>query len=154
MYSIKQNLKRFSATAVPMLKHFVFQSLNMLEYKLENLLEFCGSVSLHMCFLCSRSSSRPPYYPREADSPPKHVREVHRVEHHESKCTHVCSRRGEPGSERSIWVKSNESSSSRSCCVTGLTLVSVSSQLSPSLCGYWTDRFSAVYRLHFSQLRL
>ncbi|XP_070765352.1 MARVEL domain-containing protein 3 [Enoplosus armatus] len=40
------------------------------------------------------SSSRPPYYPREADSPPKHVREVPRVEHHESKCTHICSRRG------------------------------------------------------------
>ncbi|XP_044056336.1 MARVEL domain-containing protein 3 isoform X1 [Siniperca chuatsi] len=42
----------------------------------------------------SRSSSRPPYYPREANSPPKHVREVPRVEHHESKCTHICSRRG------------------------------------------------------------
>ncbi|XP_044056337.1 MARVEL domain-containing protein 3 isoform X2 [Siniperca chuatsi] len=41
-----------------------------------------------------RSSSRPPYYPREANSPPKHVREVPRVEHHESKCTHICSRRG------------------------------------------------------------
>ncbi|KAM8744965.1 MARVEL domain-containing protein 3 isoform 1-T6 [Acanthopagrus schlegelii] len=41
-----------------------------------------------------RSSSRPPYYPREADSPPKHVREVPRVEHHESKCTNICSRRG------------------------------------------------------------
>ncbi|XP_042369425.1 MARVEL domain-containing protein 3 [Plectropomus leopardus] len=41
-----------------------------------------------------RSSSRPPYYPREADSPPKHAREVPRVEHHESKCTHICSRRG------------------------------------------------------------
>ncbi|XP_070688892.1 MARVEL domain-containing protein 3 [Pempheris klunzingeri] len=41
-----------------------------------------------------RSSSRPPYYPREGDSPPKHVREVPRVEHQESKCTHVCSRRG------------------------------------------------------------
>ncbi|XP_054459432.1 MARVEL domain-containing protein 3 [Anoplopoma fimbria] len=40
------------------------------------------------------SSSRPPYYPREADSPPKHVREVPRVEHHESKCSHICSRRG------------------------------------------------------------
>ncbi|XP_071342630.1 MARVEL domain-containing protein 3 [Trachinotus anak] len=41
-----------------------------------------------------RSSSRPPYYPREADSPPKRVRDVPQVEHHESKCTHVCSRRG------------------------------------------------------------
>ncbi|XP_008282288.1 MARVEL domain-containing protein 3 [Stegastes partitus] len=41
-----------------------------------------------------RSSSRPPYYPEEADYPPKHVREVPRVEHHESKCTNVCSRRG------------------------------------------------------------
>ncbi|XP_070816781.1 MARVEL domain-containing protein 3 [Chaetodon trifascialis] len=41
-----------------------------------------------------RSSSRPPYYPREADPPPKHVREAPRVEHHESKCTHMCSRRG------------------------------------------------------------
>ncbi|KAM9357647.1 MARVEL domain-containing protein 3 isoform 1-T2 [Symphorus nematophorus] len=41
-----------------------------------------------------RSSSRPPYYPRDADSPPTHVREVPRVEHHESKCTNICSRRG------------------------------------------------------------
>ncbi|XP_030289400.1 MARVEL domain-containing protein 3 [Sparus aurata] len=41
-----------------------------------------------------RSSSRPPYYPREADSPPKHVQELPRVDHHESKCTNICSRRG------------------------------------------------------------
>ncbi|KAG7220030.1 hypothetical protein INR49_000679, partial [Caranx melampygus] len=45
-----------------------------------------------------RSSSQPPYYPREADSPPppRRVRErdVPRVEHHDSKCTNVCSRRG------------------------------------------------------------
>nr|XP_046248083.1 MARVEL domain-containing protein 3 [Scatophagus argus]XP_046248084.1 MARVEL domain-containing protein 3 [Scatophagus argus]XP_046248085.1 MARVEL domain-containing protein 3 [Scatophagus argus]XP_046248086.1 MARVEL domain-containing protein 3 [Scatophagus argus]XP_046248087.1 MARVEL domain-containing protein 3 [Scatophagus argus] len=41
-----------------------------------------------------RSSSRPPYYPRESNAPPKHVREVPRVDHHESKCTHICSRRG------------------------------------------------------------
>ncbi|XP_068581192.1 MARVEL domain-containing protein 3 [Cebidichthys violaceus] len=41
-----------------------------------------------------RSSSRPPYYPSEADSSPKRAREAPRVEHHESKCTHICSRRG------------------------------------------------------------
>ncbi|XP_044217491.1 MARVEL domain-containing protein 3 [Thunnus albacares] len=41
-----------------------------------------------------RSSSRPPYYPRETDHHPHHVRDVPRVEHHESKCTHICSRRG------------------------------------------------------------
>ncbi|KAM6938177.1 MARVEL domain-containing protein 3 isoform 1-T3 [Lycodopsis pacificus] len=41
-----------------------------------------------------RSSSRPPYYPSEADSPPRHAREAPQVEHHESKCTHICSRRG------------------------------------------------------------
>ncbi|XP_034530939.1 MARVEL domain-containing protein 3 [Notolabrus celidotus] len=42
-----------------------------------------------------RSSSRPPYYPRENDAPPKHhARDVPRVEHHDSKCTNVCSRRG------------------------------------------------------------
>ncbi|XP_041646375.1 MARVEL domain-containing protein 3 [Cheilinus undulatus] len=44
-----------------------------------------------------RTSSRPPYYPRESDSPSKHhrdVRDVPRVEHHESKCTSICSRRG------------------------------------------------------------
>ncbi|XP_020512457.2 MARVEL domain-containing protein 3 [Labrus bergylta] len=42
-----------------------------------------------------RSSSRPPYYPREADSPPKHQgRDVPRVEHHDSQCTNICSRRG------------------------------------------------------------
>ncbi|KAM7387770.1 hypothetical protein PAMP_023987 [Pampus punctatissimus] len=37
-----------------------------------------------------RSSSRPPYYPREDE----HVRDVPRVEHQDSKCTHICSRRG------------------------------------------------------------
>ncbi|XP_031725614.1 MARVEL domain-containing protein 3 [Anarrhichthys ocellatus] len=42
----------------------------------------------------NRSSSRPPYYPSEADSPPSYAREAPRVEHHESKCTHICSRRG------------------------------------------------------------
>ncbi|XP_053178286.1 MARVEL domain-containing protein 3-like [Scomber japonicus] len=41
-----------------------------------------------------RSSSRPPYYPRESDYPPQHEREVPRVEHHDSKCTNICSRRG------------------------------------------------------------
>ncbi|XP_062279680.1 MARVEL domain-containing protein 3-like [Scomber scombrus] len=41
-----------------------------------------------------RSSSRPPYYPRESDHPPQHEREVPRVEHHDSKCTNICSRRG------------------------------------------------------------
>ncbi|XP_028299695.1 MARVEL domain-containing protein 3 [Gouania willdenowi] len=44
-----------------------------------------------------RSSSRPPYYPREDEAPPKHVREQRdfpRVEHSDSKCTHICSRRG------------------------------------------------------------
>ncbi|CAN9500762.1 unnamed protein product [Ophioblennius macclurei] len=41
-----------------------------------------------------RSSSRPPYYPREANPPPKHHRDAPRVEHQESKCTHMCSRRG------------------------------------------------------------
>ncbi|XP_039984913.1 MARVEL domain-containing protein 3 [Xiphias gladius] len=39
-------------------------------------------------------SSRPPYYPRDADPPPKHVREVPRVERHDSSCTNICSRRG------------------------------------------------------------
>uniref|UniRef100_A0AAQ4QSL8 Si:ch211-191a24.4 n=3 Tax=Gasterosteus aculeatus TaxID=69293 RepID=A0AAQ4QSL8_GASAC len=42
----------------------------------------------------SRSSSRPPYYASEADSPPDRAREAPRVEHRESKCTHICSRRG------------------------------------------------------------
>lgn len=42
-----------------------------------------------------RSSSRPPYYGSESDSPPRHhTRDVPRVEHHESKCTNICSRRG------------------------------------------------------------
>ncbi|CAF95245.1 unnamed protein product [Tetraodon nigroviridis] len=41
-----------------------------------------------------RSSSRPPYYPPEADPPPRPVRDVPRAEHRESRCTHVCSRRG------------------------------------------------------------
>ncbi|XP_068175370.1 MARVEL domain-containing protein 3 [Antennarius striatus] len=41
-----------------------------------------------------RSSSRPPYYPREADPPPKPHRDVPRVEHHQSTCTNICSRRG------------------------------------------------------------
>ncbi|XP_076010480.1 MARVEL domain-containing protein 3 [Genypterus blacodes] len=41
-----------------------------------------------------RSSSRPPYYPRETTPTPKHTRDAPRVEHHESKCTHICSRRG------------------------------------------------------------
>ncbi|XP_029355353.1 MARVEL domain-containing protein 3 [Echeneis naucrates] len=34
------------------------------------------------------SSSRPPHYPKEAHSPPT------QVERHDSKCTHICSRRG------------------------------------------------------------
>lgn len=40
------------------------------------------------------SSSRPSYYPREADPPPRHLRDVPRVEQHDSKCTNICSRRG------------------------------------------------------------
>lgn len=42
-----------------------------------------------------RSSSQPPYYPREA-APSRNGRDVPRVEHRESdsKCTHMCSRRG------------------------------------------------------------
>ncbi|KAM4740075.1 MARVEL domain-containing protein 3 isoform 1-T2 [Anableps anableps] len=40
------------------------------------------------------SSSRPPYYPREADPPPRYVRDSPRVEHQDSKCTNICSRRG------------------------------------------------------------
>ncbi|AWP10480.1 putative MARVEL domain-containing protein 3-like [Scophthalmus maximus] len=43
----------------------------------------------------SSPSSRPPYYPREVDSPPQRVRDVPpRAEQHDSKCTHICSRRG------------------------------------------------------------
>ncbi|XP_056133833.1 MARVEL domain-containing protein 3 [Lampris incognitus] len=41
-----------------------------------------------------RSSSRPPYYPRDTTPPPKHARDVPREEHRDSKCTHICSRRG------------------------------------------------------------
>ncbi|KAM8875448.1 MARVEL domain-containing protein 3 isoform 2-T10 [Spinachia spinachia] len=41
-----------------------------------------------------RSSSRPPYLPSEARSPPDRARDAPRVEHNESKCTHICSRRG------------------------------------------------------------
>ncbi|XP_072245040.1 MARVEL domain-containing protein 3 [Leuresthes tenuis] len=41
-----------------------------------------------------RSSSRPPYYPREADPAPKYSREVPRVEQSNSSCTNICSRRG------------------------------------------------------------
>ncbi|XP_071397442.1 MARVEL domain-containing protein 3 [Centroberyx affinis] len=41
-----------------------------------------------------RASSRPPYYPRDTTPPPKHVRDVPREEHRDSKCTHICSRRG------------------------------------------------------------
>ncbi|XP_029989096.1 MARVEL domain-containing protein 3 [Sphaeramia orbicularis] len=41
-----------------------------------------------------RSSSRPPYYPREAGPPPRDARDAHPVEHQESKCIHICSRRG------------------------------------------------------------
>ncbi|KAM3619719.1 uncharacterized protein V6R79_012519 [Siganus canaliculatus] len=42
-----------------------------------------------------RSSSRPPYYPRESDPPPRHVREhAPHVEHRGSTCTHICSKRG------------------------------------------------------------
>lgn len=57
-------------------------------------------VHLLPVFLCSRSSSRPPYYPREAESPHRHVRDVPRVERHDSKCLHICSRRGESGPQR------------------------------------------------------
>lgn len=43
-----------------------------------------------------RSSSQPPYYPREAAHSSRNGRDVPRVEHRESdsKCTHMCSRRG------------------------------------------------------------
>ncbi|XP_020793798.1 MARVEL domain-containing protein 3 isoform X2 [Boleophthalmus pectinirostris] len=43
-----------------------------------------------------RSSSQPPYYPREDSRSSKNGRDVPRVEHRESdsKCTHMCSRRG------------------------------------------------------------
>lgn len=41
-----------------------------------------------------RSSSRPPYYPREAGPPPRDVHNAHPVEHQESKCAYICSRRG------------------------------------------------------------
>ncbi|XP_072295418.1 MARVEL domain-containing protein 3 [Eucyclogobius newberryi] len=43
-----------------------------------------------------RSSSQPPYYPREAAHSSNNGRDVPRVEHRESdsKCTHMCSRRG------------------------------------------------------------
>ncbi|MEQ2249452.1 hypothetical protein ILYODFUR_029418 [Ilyodon furcidens] len=40
------------------------------------------------------SSSRPPYYPREADRPPRHQRDMRQEEHHDSRCTNICSRRG------------------------------------------------------------
>ncbi|KAF7642583.1 hypothetical protein LDENG_00255370, partial [Lucifuga dentata] len=41
------------------------------------------------------SSSQPPYYPTEtAPPPPKHARDVPRVEQRDSKCTHICSSRG------------------------------------------------------------
>ncbi|XP_047442549.1 uncharacterized protein si:ch211-191a24.4 [Mugil cephalus] len=41
-----------------------------------------------------RTSSRPPYYPRESDSSHRHSRDAPRAERHDSKCTHICSRRG------------------------------------------------------------
>ncbi|XP_077450702.1 MARVEL domain-containing protein 3 isoform X1 [Stigmatopora argus] len=41
-----------------------------------------------------RSSSRPPYYNRDPDRSPKRARDVQRVAHNDSKCTHMCSRRG------------------------------------------------------------
>ncbi|XP_061594818.1 MARVEL domain-containing protein 3 [Cololabis saira] len=41
-----------------------------------------------------RTSSRPPYYPGEDERPHKHSRDVRRGERSESKCTHMCSRRG------------------------------------------------------------
>lgn len=43
-----------------------------------------------------RSSSQPPYYPREPAPSSRNGRDVPRVEHRESdsKCTHMCSRRG------------------------------------------------------------
>ena len=96
-------------------------------------------------FLCSRSS-RPPYYPREADSPPKHVRdrerererEPPRQEHQESKCTHICSRRGQSGWE---WKYLGRIKWKLFCCVTGRTLVSVSLQAAQSFYEDWTDRF-------------
>ncbi|KAG9348075.1 hypothetical protein JZ751_004100 [Albula glossodonta] len=41
-----------------------------------------------------RSSSQPPYYPRSSTPPPKYARDPPREERQESKCTHICSRRG------------------------------------------------------------
>ncbi|XP_041862661.1 MARVEL domain-containing protein 3 isoform X2 [Melanotaenia boesemani] len=40
------------------------------------------------------SSSHPPYYPRDADPSSRYARDVPRMEHHDSKCANVCSRRG------------------------------------------------------------
>ncbi|XP_038147492.1 MARVEL domain-containing protein 3 [Cyprinodon tularosa] len=40
------------------------------------------------------TSTRPSYYPREEDPPPKHHRDNPRVEHRDSKCNNICSRRG------------------------------------------------------------
>ncbi|XP_026178791.1 MARVEL domain-containing protein 3 [Mastacembelus armatus] len=42
----------------------------------------------------ARSSSQTTYYSREVNSPPRRARDVPRVEHSDSKCTHICSRRG------------------------------------------------------------
>ncbi|XP_061538935.1 MARVEL domain-containing protein 3 [Phycodurus eques] len=41
-----------------------------------------------------RTSSRPPYYDRDPDRHPQRARDVPHVEHNDSKCTHMCSRRG------------------------------------------------------------
>ncbi|XP_057696686.1 MARVEL domain-containing protein 3 [Corythoichthys intestinalis] len=41
-----------------------------------------------------RSSSRPPYYNRDQDRSPKRARDIPRGEYSDSKCTHMCSRRG------------------------------------------------------------
>ncbi|KAJ8376846.1 hypothetical protein SKAU_G00074260 [Synaphobranchus kaupii] len=41
-----------------------------------------------------RASSQPPYYPRSSTPPPKQRRDAPREEPQESKCSHICSRRG------------------------------------------------------------
>ncbi|XP_061680565.1 MARVEL domain-containing protein 3 isoform X1 [Syngnathoides biaculeatus] len=41
-----------------------------------------------------RTSSRPPFYNRDPDHHHKYPRDVPHVEHNDSKCTHMCSRRG------------------------------------------------------------
>ena len=103
-------------------------------------------------FLSSRSSSRPPYYPRESDYPPQHEREVPRVEHHDSKCTNICSRRGKAGSEwrylcqKELKALLEEAESAASHRADFSFTLKCSSELPPASMKYWTDWFSCVYR--------